>query len=153
MRCETFRTDPAMLIAALSDPAMLQRYVAAQETELPSLADRQLSVFLRRLGSLATQAQVIGLTVLAKRDAVWADALLTDLFAVATWHHWDLPIARLGEAEVMVEGAQRGLLGADPVGEGATLWVLDHATIALARMRQSGDADWHEHHPRGGCTH
>ena len=153
MICERYRTDPAALVATLSEPAMLQRYLEAQQAELPSLADRQLTAFLRRLGTAAAQAMGLGVTVLARRDAALADALLTDLFAVATWQRWELPVERLGEAEVGIDGAQRGLLGADVAQDGASLWVIDHATVALARLRQAGEADWHEHHPRGGCTH
>lgn len=153
MRCETFRTDPPALCAALGEPALLTRYLAAQEAELPSLADRQMTAFVRRMGALASHALGLGLTVLAKRDVVQADALLTDLFAVATWHGWELPVERLVEQDVEVAGSQRGLLGADVAVDGAGLWLLDHATVALARQRQAGDADWHEHHPRGGCTH
>lgn len=146
MRCETFRTDPATLIASLSEPALLQRYLDAQQAELPSLADRGMTAFLRRLGAQAVEAQAVGMTMLARRDPVQADALLTDLFAVATWHGWDLPIQRLGEADADV--GVRGLLGADTATDGATLWLIDHATVALARMRQAGEADWHDHHPR-----
>ncbi len=148
MNCERFRTDPAALVAALSDNVLLQRYLEAQQAELPSLADRQLTAFLRRMGVLAGQAMTVGLTVLARRDAAQADALLTELFAVATWHAWELPVERLGTAEVAIEGVPRGLLAADVSTDGAGLWVLDHATVALARLRQAGEADWHEHHPR-----
>ncbi len=146
MRCETFRTDPATLITALSDPALLQRYLDAQQAELPSLADRGMTAFLRRMGALAAEAQGLGMTMLARRDSAQADALLTDLFAVATWHGWELPVERLAgsEAEVGV----RGLLGADTTVDGAMLWLIDHATVALARVRQAGEADWHSHHPR-----
>lgn len=155
MRCLRYRTDPAALIDALGSEPLLRRYLAAQEAELPSLADRTLSAHLRRLNGLAAQALVVGVTILAKRDAAHADALLSDVFAVATWHGWELPAEALGEDEVEVAGLPRGLLGADPGHEGASVWVLDHATVALARARQSGEADWHEHHPRGagGCGH
>ena len=146
MRCETFRTDPATLIAALSEPALLQRYLDAQQVELPSLADRGMTAFLRRMGALAAEAQGVGVTMLARRDPAQADALLTDLFAVATWHGWELPVERLGETDAEV--GVRGLLGADVAADGATLWLIDHATVALARARQAGEADWHSHHPR-----
>lgn len=145
MRCETFRTDPATLIAALSEPDLLQRYLDVQQVELPSLADRGMTAFLRRMGALAAEAQGVGVTMLARRDPAQADALLTELFAVATWHGWELPIERLGEAEAEV--GVRGLLGADIATDGATLWLIDHAIVALARQRQAGEADWHSHHP------
>lgn len=153
MICERYRTDPAALIAALSAPAMLRRYLDAQEAELPALADRQMTAFLRRMGRLAGEAMGDGLTLLARRDPAAADALLSDLFAVATWQRWDIPAERLADGEVAVDGLPRGLLGADTSGEGAALWVVDHATVALARLRQAGEADWREHHPRGGCSH
>lgn len=154
MRCELYRTDPAQLIEALGSEAVLRRYLAAQEAELPSLADRPLLAHLRRMGVLAGRALAGGITALAKADPAGADQLLTDVCAVATWQRWELPLERDAEAEVDLAGAQRGLLGADPGREGAELWVVDHARIALVRGRDSGDAaEWHPHHPEGGCTH
>lgn len=155
MRCLRFRTDPAALVEALASEPILRLYLASQEAELPSLADRGLSAHLRRLNGLAAQAMVVGITTLAKRDAAHADALLSDVLAVATWHGWELPLQALGEDDVDIDGLPRGLLGADPGREGASVWVVDHATVALARNREAGEADWHEHHPRGagGCSH
>lgn len=154
MRCEVFRTDPAALIAVLGDEPCLRRYLAAQEAEVPALADRPLLEHLRRLNVLAGRALALGFTALATQDAAGADALLTDVFAVATWQQWDLPVQRLEDAEVAVEGLPLGLLGADPGHEGAALWRLDHGRIALARLREaSGEAAWRPHHPAGGCRH
>jgi hypothetical protein len=155
MHCLTFRTDPATLIETLTSEPILRQYIAAYEAEIPSLADRTLGAHVRRLNGLAVEAMTIGFTTLAKRDAAHADALLSDLFAVATWHGWELPLTVLGEMDVAVDGLPRGLLGVDPGREGAGVWVIDHATVALARNREAGEADWHEHHPRGagGCNH
>ena len=154
MRCELFRTDPASLISALGGEAMLRRYQAATAAELPALADRQLLAHLRRLDALAGRALAHGFTALATQDAAAADALLTDVFAVATWQGWELPAERLADDEIAVDGLARGLLGADPGRDGAALWILDPGRVALARLRQaSGDAEWHPHHPEGGCRH
>jgi hypothetical protein len=154
MRCELYRTDPAALIEALSSERVLRDYLAAQEAEIPVIADRPLVAFLRRLNGLAAQALASGMTALAKRDPAHTDALLTDLFAVATWNHWDLPIERLPESEVETDGLQRGILGADPGREGASLWLMDHATIALARAREAADvAEWDHDRHGGGCQH
>jgi hypothetical protein len=154
MRCELFRTDPATLISTLGSDAMLRRYQAATAAELPALADRPLLAHLRRLDALAGRALALGFTALATEDAAAADALLTDVFAVGTWQGWELPAERLADAEVAVDDLPRGLLGQDPGREGAALWILDHGRIALARLREaSGDAEWHPHHPEGGCRH
>lgn len=154
MRCELFRTDPAALIDVLGSEEVLRRYLAAQEAEVPVLADRQLVAHLRRLNGLAARALTGGITVLAKQDAAAADQLLTDLLAVATWHGWELPLAREGETEVDVAGLPRGLLGADPGLEGAAAWVVDHGHVALARLREASDsADWSNHHHHGPCSH
>jgi hypothetical protein len=150
MRCERFRTDPATLIEALAAAPLLDAWLEAQQAELAWLADRTLTAHLRRLTALAGRARSGGITLLARQDAAGADALLTDLFAVATWRRWELPVERLDDGEVEVGGLQRGLLGADLGGEGAGLWLIDHATVALARSREAGEADWHSHHPRAG---
>lgn len=153
MRAELYRTDPAALVEALAAPEVLNRYLAAQEAEMPALADRPLLAHLRRLSTLARRVLAGGLTALAKADPAAADELLTDICAVATWHGWELPLVRAGEVDIGPE-ARRGLLGADPGREGACLWVLDHGRIALARARASGDdAEWRPHHPEGGCRH
>lgn len=153
MRCEVFRTDPAALIACLGGESCLRRYLASQEAEAPALADRPLQAHLRRLNGLAIRALAVGFTDLATGDAAGADALLTDLFAVATWQAWELPVERQADAEVAVESLPRGLLGVDPGQEGAGLWLIDHGRVALARNRSVGEAAWTAHHPEGGCRH
>jgi hypothetical protein len=155
MRFDIYRTDPATLIEALASEGIVRQYLAAQEAELPSIADRGLAAYLRRLNTAAARTLGSGITVLAKQDAAIADALLSDLLAVATWHGWELPLERQGERELDPQGLQRGLLGSDPGVEGATVVVIDHAHVGLARAREAGEtADWHHHHPRGeGCSH
>jgi hypothetical protein len=143
MITQHFRTDPAGLIAALTAPELVQRWSDTVAAELPSLADRRLLVHLRRLLVSAKQAQSSGFNVLSRRDPAASDELLTDLFAVARWQGWELPVTPLPDAEFDPAGRPRGLLGADPGRDGAGLWVVDHATIAFARQRESGDeAEW-----------
>lgn len=148
MRCELYRVDPPALIDALAAPALVRSYLADLAAEQAALADRQLAAHLRRMTALAARLLADGFPALARQDAAAADALLTDLCAVATWRGWALPLVRLDGDEASVDGLPRGLLGADP-GGGAGLWLLDHATLALARDRQPGEADWELHHPRG----
>lgn len=136
MICSCYRTDPPSLLAALAAPELLDRYLAQLAAELPALADRALVRHLRQLAALAAEARAEGLERLAARDQHAADALLTDLFAVATWHGWELPLEALGERELPVEGLPRGLLGADRAADGAHLWVVDEDTVALARCRE-----------------
>ena len=139
MRCTTYRTDPPTLVAALTQIELLQRYQDALALETKSLADRTLLRHVRRMSTLASQVMVGGFETVARNDLAGADELLTDLFAVATWHDWDLPAERLGEQELPVDDLPRGLLAADQGAESAKLWLLDGTTVALSRARESGD--------------
>lgn len=134
-RCACWRADPAELVAALCDPALVARWRERTRAELPVIAERRLAATLRRLDLLAARLEGEGLEVLAAADAAGADALLTDLFAVATWDGWPLPAVALGELEIEVDGLRRGLLGADRAEDGAQLYVVDAGTVALARCR------------------
>jgi hypothetical protein len=148
MRCHCYHIDQPSLLTALTDEAFIARYQQALGDELPSLADRALVRFLRKQSTLANRALSEGFDRLAEQDTAAADGLLTDLFAVATWHGWELPIESLGERDLPVEDLPRGLLGADTASDGAKLWVIDQETIALSRDRQADDAV-----ERGGQCH
>jgi hypothetical protein len=140
MRCACYRTDVPALLAALTAEEMLGRYAGALTDELPALADRSLAKLIRQFARLAGQAMAGGFDQLANNDRAAADALLTDLFAVATWNKWELPIEELGERELPVETLPRGLLGADVSRGGASLWLVDDETVALSRSRTIDDA-------------
>ena len=140
MRCHCYHVDQPSLLTALTDEALIAKYQSAIGDEIPSLADRALIRFLRKQITLATRALSEGFDRLAEQDTAAADELLTDLFAVATWHGWELPIESLGERELPVEEIPRGLLGADTASDGAKLWVVDHETIALSRDRVADEA-------------
>jgi hypothetical protein len=140
MRCHCYHIDQPSLLTALTDEALIAKYQSAIGDEIPSLADRALIRFLRKQITLATRALSEGFDRLAEQDTAAADELLTDLFAVATWHGWELPIESLGERELPVEEIPRGLLGADTASDGAKLWVIDHETIALSRDRIADEA-------------
>ena len=140
MRCHCYHVDQSSLLTALTDEALIAKYQSAIGDEIPSLADRALIRFLRKQITLATRALSEGFDRLAEQDTAAADELLTDLFAVATWHGWELPIESLGERELPVEEIPRGLLGADTASDGAKLWVIDHETIALSRDRIADEA-------------
>lgn len=148
MRCHCYHVDQPSLLTALTDEAFITRYQSAIGDELPSLADRGLVRFLRKQTTLATRALTDGFDRLAEQDTAAADGLLTDLFAVATWHGWELPIESLGERDLPVEELPRGLLGADTATDGAKLWVIDHETIALSRDREADDVPHMEGHHR-----
>jgi hypothetical protein len=135
MRCHCYHIDQPSLLTALTDEALIAKYQSAIGDEIPSLADRALIRFLRKQITLANRALSEGFDRLAEQDTGAADELLTDLFAVATWHGWELPIESLGERDLPVEEIPRGLLGADTASDGAKLWVIDHETIALSRDR------------------
>lgn len=145
-----FRTDLPALVAALTDLELLNRYQAALGDEQRISAERAMSDHLKRMSTLASRAMSQGFDVVARNDTAAADALLTDLFAVATWHGWDLPITNLGEEDVDLSELQRGLLGADGDGVGAALWQLDGSTIAFARCREVVPEARTDGHPRAG---
>jgi len=107
-------------------------------TEVKSLADRALVTHIKRMCTLASAAQAHGFEALARTDLPAADELLTDVFAVATWHAWDLPAEELGQQDLPVDDLPRGLLAADAGTESARLWMLDGTTVALARTRLAG---------------
>ncbi len=137
MRCECFHTDLPTLIAALTDVDLVSRWQDAAAAELPRLADRRLAEHIRALDAIAARIRSEGIDMVAQHDPSAADAWLTDAVAVATWNHWELPVQSLGERELAVEGIPRGLIAADRSREGAGLWVIDDATIALARWREA----------------
>ena len=140
MRCHCYHIDQPSLLTALTDEAFIAKYQSTIGDEIPSLADRALIRFLRKQITLATRALSEGFDRLAEQDTAAADELLTDLFAVGTWHGWELPIESLGERDLPVEEIPRGLLGADTASDGAKLWVIDHETIALSRDRIADEA-------------
>ncbi len=147
MRCTCYRIDPPSLLAALSDEAFIARYQSSLADELPGLADRALVRHLRRLSTSASRAVTSGFDHLAEADPSAADELLTDLFAVATWRSWPLPLEVIGERDLPVEDLPRGLLGQDVGTDGAKLWLLDDETLALSRDREADDvADMGGHH-------
>jgi hypothetical protein len=139
MQCSCFRIDPPALVAALTDGAFLARYLADIGDELPGLADRGMVAHLRRMSTLASRVLATGLERLAAEDPVSADALLSDLVAVATYRGWALPAVPLGLRELSVEALPRGLLGADQAADGARLWLVDPETLALARTREADE--------------
>ncbi len=138
MKITRYRFDPATLVQALTSDALLDRYQAGIADELPSLADPAMAKHLRRMSALAAAARAHGFALLARRDPAGADGLLSDLLATATWHGWELPLAHLDDVEIETAGLPRGLLGHDSEADGAGVWVLDPATIGLARWRIAG---------------
>ncbi len=147
MRCFCYRVDQPSLMAALTDEALLTRYQSTIGDELPALADRGLVRFLRNQSTLVSRALSDGFDRLAEQDIAAADSLLTDIFAVATYHNWFLPLEALGERDLPVEELPRGLLSADISTDGAKLWVIDEDTIALTRDREADEQpDMSTHH-------
>jgi hypothetical protein len=143
-----YRTDLPGLVAVLTSSETLQRYQEALAEEHKITAERAMADFQRRMSLLASRALAHGFDTLARHDRVVADALLTDLFAVATYHHWELPIEDLGESDLDISDLPRGLLGVETLGEGASLWQLDGSTIAFARCRAASDEAAMDNHPR-----
>ena len=139
MLCTCYRTDPPSLVAFLTESETLARYQEAMVTEIKSLADRALVKHIKRMSTLASAVQAHGFEALARVDLPGADELLTDVFAVATWHAWELPAENIGNQELSVDDLPRGLLAADAGTESARLWMLDGTTNALTRSRVCGD--------------
>jgi hypothetical protein len=140
MIAEVYRTDPPTLLGALTEPEMLARYQQAVIDELGSLADRPLIGHLRRTSTCAARVAVEGFEAVARDDLAAADELLSDVLAVATWRGWELPLEPQGSRELALEDLPRGLMGADRSPDSARVWLLDGATIALARARTAGAA-------------
>ncbi len=138
MKITRYRYDPATLVQVLTADGLLDRYQAGVAEELPGLADPAMAKHLRRMAALAAAARAHGFALLARRDPAGADGLLSDLLATATWHGWELPLAPLDEIDLDPTGLVRGLLGHDAEADGAGVWVLDPATIGLARWRTAG---------------
>jgi hypothetical protein len=151
MRCHTYRTDVPALLAALTDADALARWQTAVVDELPGLADRAMVRHLKRLSGAASQAQAEGFERLAEADPALADALLSDLLAVATFHNWPLPLTALGDQDLDLDDHPRGLLGEDTSPDSARVWLLDRETIALARAREAGEPE--PPTPGGACGH
>jgi hypothetical protein len=147
MRCFCYRVDQPSLIAELTDEAILQRYQSYLGDELPSLADRGLVRFIRKQSTVVSRVLAEGFDRVAEQDVAAADALLTDIFAVATYFQWRIPLEPLGERDLPLDDLPRGLLSADTSSDGAKLWVIDEDTIALSRDREADDvADMSDHH-------
>ena len=140
MKLLRYRFVPAGLVQALTADELLDRYQAGLAEELPGLADPAMAQHLRRMAALAAAVRAHGFALLARRDPGAADGLLSDLLATATWHGWDLPLGLIdgGEIEADTAGLPRGLLGHDAEVDGAGVWVLDPATLGLARWRTAG---------------
>jgi len=139
MRCQLFRTDPPTLLAALTEEAMLVRYQDYLAQEIPSLAEQTLIRHLRRLSGYASQVLSSGFETVARNDLPAVDELLSDVFAVATFLGWDLPMESLGDSDQDLTDLPRGLLGADRNADSARVWLLDGATVALSRARTVSD--------------
>jgi hypothetical protein len=140
MRCSIYRADPEALVAALTQADLIERYQQRLADELPSCADRALITHLRQLDAVANKVRTSGFDGVAAQDPAAADALLSDLFAVATYDRWDVPAEHIGEDDLPVDGLPRGILAADGSKEGAKVFVLDDSTIAISRNRSAGDA-------------
>ena len=136
---ERYRADSAGLLAALVDADTLGRYSATLEAAGGSQAEAGQVAFTRRMLGMVARIGAEGVDGLARDDRAGLDALLTDIFAVATWHRWPLPVARLDPGETDLDRAQRGLLGAEAEPQGAALYVLDEETVALRRWRDDQD--------------
>lgn len=139
MALEHYRADSTELLNRLAEGELLARYVQALEAEAGSLAEAPQLAFGRRMLGLVARLGAEGVEQVASTDRAGLDALLTDVFALATWHRWPLPVEPLPPGEVDLEHAQRGLLGAETEGQGAVLYVIDEQTVALRRSRDDQD--------------
>jgi hypothetical protein len=154
VRAERYRGALADLINALSAGELLQRFIDQLTDELPRCGDADLLRHMRWLLVQARMLQAEGLEHRAALDRAALDALLCDLFAVATWLGWPLPVSRDGDCELPLEPLPRGLLGADDCAQGVLVFQLpDDGGFALCRHRRAdrvGDLSEHwrvcDHH-------
>ena len=148
MRCTCYRVHLPELLASLTDPESLAKYQGTIGDEIPSIADRAMIRHLRRMSTFASRALADGFDALAQADVAGADELLSDMFAVATYHGWALPAESLGELDLPVEELPRGMLGADRSVDSARVWMVDQRTIALSRSREAGETAEMGSHPK-----
>jgi hypothetical protein len=135
MRATCFVGDLRHLAHCLTAPTLLSAYQETLAAEMPGLADRGMAAHLRRMATLAAAASADPGAV----DPGDADSLRTDVFAVACWQGWELPVVARGEVEVD-PAAARGLAGRDRAPDGAGLWVLGPDRLAFARVRTADPA-------------
>ena len=146
MRCRLYRAEIDELIAALTDPALLERYGEHLQRDEQGAAEPAYQRLMQQMQVLAQRAASNGFDSVVQEDRGAADALLTDVFAVATWEHWSLPVQDEGEDDCDLDGATRGLLGADDQRGGAELYRFGDGRLALRRSREVGDdSDMREH--------
>ena len=125
------------MVQWLSSEGVIARYLEESGLELGSLVEEPLVKHIRCLHVTVRQIQTQGFTAACERDRGMVDALLTDIFAWATFQQWrDLPVAIGEEGELPLEVVQRGLLGADMADQGALLFIPEGNVIALCRQRE-----------------
>jgi hypothetical protein len=137
--CDCFRADSTALLNHLVDGSLLARYADWLQASNASQAEATQVAFSRRMLELVTRLGAEGMEGVAAHDRAGLDALLTDVFATATWHRWPLPIEAIGSREIDPERAQRGLLGSECEAHGAVLYVVDEDTVALRRSRNHAE--------------
>ena len=147
--CEMFRCD-GDLVSALLDPSMTNAYTSALEQEVHQLAEQSLRDHLRQMHRVLAALGAAGVDACRAQMPAELDALLTDIFAVASWHGWQLPVEHLGQHRKDLSQAQRGLLGYDASTGGAELYRCDETLVALVRDRSidvdGGLVDPHAQH-------
>jgi hypothetical protein len=142
---EVYVGDPAAVINVLVSAENLNRYVAWLEHDAGSQAEASQHAMARHMTGMVSRIGAEGLEAVAAADRPAIDALLTDVFAVATWHGWALPVTPEADSEVSLDGWQRGLLGADANQHGAVLYCQGQR-LALRRSRDEkriSVREWH----------
>ncbi len=142
--CDCFRADSTDLLNHLAEGSLLSRYVEWLQASNAYQAEATQIAFSRRMLELVSRLAAEGVEGVAANDRASLDALLTDVFATATWHRWPLPVEALGSREIDPDQVQRGLLGAEREDQGAVLYVVDEETVALRRSRDNSTVELRE---------
>lgn len=140
--------DSQRVIDCLLSAETIHAYHLQTESEFAQIVEPSLMRHLRIMQQTAQQIMSGGVELVIAQERSSVDLLLTELFALATWHGWPLPVKAQGEKVLPPSLPRSGLLGTDARGDGAVLW-LDQGVIYLSRSRMVSDQADMTHHWSG----
>ena len=136
--CEMFQGDLGEVINALTSPDIQRRYAEALDQEVPELVEPALKKFNRDQRKRVDELALYGYEAQLERAPQELDELLTDCFAIATWHRWPLPVTFLGHEPCQMTEQVQGLLGHSTSSQGVAVFCFANQRIALVRQRVAG---------------
>ncbi len=123
------------LLSCLVSSPMLHAYQQYLTEERASLVDAALIRHLEHLRQALQRLMLEGLSACSGSHLGDIDQVLTDIFAVATWNGWQVPVLPPTLHTLPEPRPACGLLASGEVGSGAHVWF--HANhIFLSRDRE-----------------